>query len=119
MTEYYSNYSSALEEEHGDLASVVHVQSLTGLSGDLKGETFSHDAMPGGTELLVHLELDVLASLLVVDTSGTGSLFDTSGNEILSLVVHVVVHVGVLDTLIHKLSTYSLINSFKLLIAII
>ena len=55
---------SALEEEHGDLSSVVHVEGGLCLASDLEGETLPHDAVPAGTELTVHRVLHEFASKL-------------------------------------------------------
>ena len=55
---------SALEDEDGHAASIVHVQGVLGLSGHIKGESFSHNNVPRGPELLVDLLLGVLAGSL-------------------------------------------------------
>ena len=55
---------SALEEEHGDLPSVVHVEGGLCLACDLEGEALPHDAVPAGTELTVHRVLHEFASKL-------------------------------------------------------
>ena len=66
---------SALEEEHSDLSSVVHVEGRLCLACDLEGETLPHDAVPAGTELTVHRVLHEFAcklkfELVVVNYEG-------------------------------------------------
>ena len=55
---------SALEEEHGNFSSVVHVEGGLCLACDLEGEALPHDAVPAGTELTVHRVLHEFASKL-------------------------------------------------------
>ena len=52
---------SAFEEEHGYLASIVHVESSLCLAGHVEREAFAHNNMPRWSELFVHLLLSKFA----------------------------------------------------------
>ena len=57
---------SALEEEHGNLACIVHVESGLCLARHFEGEALPHHAVPAGTELTIHAVLHELACKLYV-----------------------------------------------------
>ena len=104
--------SSALEEEHGDLARVEHVKSVFVHPGHVEGEALAHDAVPRGTELAVHRVLGCLAgdlsrkgrltklssaAYLVVDAITVGSGFvDCCGHELRRLIQNFRLHITVL-----------------------
>ena len=58
---------SALEQEHGQLAWVVQVETLIGLAGDFKAEAFAHNTVERLSILSIHLFFHDFASLLKVE----------------------------------------------------
>ena len=54
----YYRWCSALEQQDGEVARVVHEQGSVRLPGHLEGVTLTYDAVPRWTELLVHLFFD-------------------------------------------------------------
>ena len=91
MNEIKRMNSARLEEQHCHLPH-VEVDEMLGLMGDIRAEVAAHNAVPGGIVLLVELLLDVGGDILL-----DVELLEGDVGAIDSVLLHLLVHVGVLD----------------------